>query len=98
MNKTELVDAVAERTGVSKKDAAAVIDGMFVEISQVVARGGEKVTIPGMVSFEQVARKARKGFNPQTGEPIQIAASNAVKITAGAKLKAYAKGDQAPPA
>ncbi len=97
MNKTELVDAVSERTGVSKKDAGAVIDGMFIEISQVVAGGGEKVTIPGMLSFERVARKARKGFNPQTGEEIMIAASNAVKITAGAKLKAYAKGTQTPP-
>jgi DNA-binding protein HU-beta len=92
MNKTELVDAVAERAEVSKKDAAAVIDAMFVEISRAVAKGEEKVTIPGMVSFEQVDRKARKGFNPQTGAEIEIPASKAVKITAGAKLKAYAKG------
>ena len=97
MNTTELVDAAAERAGVSKKDAGAVIDAMFVEISRAVARGGEKVVIPGMVSFEQVQRKARKGFNPQTNEPLEIPASSAVKITAGAKLKAYAKGTQAPP-
>jgi len=98
MNKTELVDAVAGRAEVSKKDAAAVIDAMFVEISRAVAAGGDKVTIPGMISFERVERKARKGFNPQTGSPLDIPASNAVKITAGAKLKAYAKGTQAPPA
>ncbi len=97
MNKTELVDAVADRAGVSKKDAGAVIDAMFVEISRAVAAGDQKVTIPGMVSFEQVDRKARKGFNPQTGAEIQIPASTAVKITAGAKLKAYAKGDTPPP-
>lgn len=97
MNKTELVDAVSERTGVSKKDAGSVIDAMFVEISHVVAKGGDKVTIPGYVSFEQVDRKARKGFNPQTKEPIEIPASTAVKITAGAKLKSYAKGVQPPP-
>ena len=97
MNKTELIDQVAHRTGLSKKDVGAVIDGLFVEVSRVVARGEDKVTIPGFVSFEQVERKARKGFNPQTGEPIMIPASTAVKVTAGNKLKAYAKGTEAPP-
>lgn len=91
MNKTELVDAVAEESGVSKKDAGAVIDAMFATISNCVSKG-DKVTIPGMVSFDQVDRKARKGFNPQTGEAIQIPASKAIKIQAGAKLKAAAKG------
>jgi DNA-binding protein HU-beta len=97
MNKTELIDQIAERTGVPKKDVGAVIDGLFIEVSQVVAKGGEKVTIPGFVSFEQVDRKARKGFNPQTGEPITIPASTAVKVTAGNKLKAYARGVELPP-
>ncbi len=97
MNKTELVDQIAERTGVPKKDVGAVIDGLFIEVSHVVAKGGDKVTIPGFISFEQVDRKARKGFNPQTQEPITIPASTAVKVTAGNKLKAYAKGTEAPP-
>jgi DNA-binding protein HU-beta len=78
MNKTELIDQIAERTGVPKKDVGAVIDGFFIEVSQVVAKGDEKVTIPGFISFEQVDRKARKGFNPQTGEPITIPASTAM--------------------
>lgn len=91
MNKTELVDAVAESTGVSKKDVGAVIDGMFDQVCQSVGQGN-KVSIPGMISFDQVDRKARKGFNPQTGQPIEIPASKAVKISAGAKLKAAAKG------
>lgn len=98
LNKTELIDQIAERTGLAKKDVGAVIDGLFVEVSRVVAKGSDKVTIPGFVSFEQVARKARKGFNPQTGEPIEIPASKAVKVTAGNKLKAFAKGDEKPPA
>ena len=98
MNKTELIDQIADRTGVSKKDVGAVIDGFFVEVSRVVAKGDEKVTIPGFVTFEQVDRKARKGFNPQTQEPITIEASTAVKVTAGNKLKAYAKGSEQPPA
>jgi len=97
MNKTELIDDIAERTGVSKKDVGAVIDGLFVTVSNVVAKGDDKVTIPGFVAFEQVNRKARKGFNPQTGEPITIPASTAVKVTAGNKLKAYAKGSENPP-
>jgi DNA-binding protein HU-beta len=97
MNKTELIDQIAERTGVPKKDVGAVIDGFFIEVSQVVAKGDEKVTIPGFISFEQVDRKARKGFNPQTGEPITIPASTAVKVTAGNKLKSYARGTEAPP-
>ena len=97
MNKTELIDQIADRTGISKKDVGAVIDGLFVEVSQVVAKGDEKVTIPGFISFEQVSRKARKGFNPQTGEPITIPEATAVKVTAGNKLKAYAKGTETPP-
>ena len=97
MNKTELIDQIAERSGVSKKDVGAVIEGLFVAVSHVVAKGEEKVTIPGFVSFEQVDRKARKGFNPQTGEPITIPAATAVKVTAGNKLKAYARGTDSPP-
>lgn len=97
MNKTELIDQIADRTGVSKKDVGAVIDGLFIQVSQVVAKGDEKVTIPGFVTFEQVERSSRTGFNPQTGEQITIPAGTAVKVTAGSKLKAYAKGTDAPP-
>lgn len=98
MNKTELIDHIADRTGVPKKDVGSVIEGLFVEVSRVVHKGEDKVTIPGFISFEQVDRKERKGFNPQTGEPITIPASTAVKVTAGNKLKAYAKGTEQPPA
>ncbi len=96
MNKSELVEAIAARTDVAKRDVAAVLDGMFVEVSKVVAKGGEKVTIPGWITFEQTERSARTARNPQTGESIQVAASKAVKVTAGSKLKAIAKGDQQP--
>jgi DNA-binding protein HU-beta len=97
MNKTELIDQIADRTGVPKKDVGAVIDGLFVEVSKVVAKGDEKVTIPGFVTFEQVTRSARTGFNPQTGEQMPIPAGTAVKVTAGSKLKAFAKGTDSPP-
>ncbi len=97
MNKSQLVDRISDRTGVSKKDVGDVIEGMFVEVSHVVANGGDKLTLPGFLSFEQVKRAERKGFNPQTKEPITIPAGTAVKVSAGARLKAYAKGTEQPP-
>ena len=96
MNKSELVEAISARADVPRKDVGAVLDAMFVEVSKVVAEGNEKVTIPGWISFEQTERSARTGRNPQTGEAIEVKASKAVKITAGSKLKAIAKGDAQP--
>ncbi len=98
MTKTELVAAIAERTGVSKADVERALGGFQDIVSQEVAKGDEKVTIPGFLSFEQTMRSARKGRNPQTGEEIQVPASKAVKISAGSKLKAIAKGTEPPPA
>lgn len=92
MKKTELIDQVAEGTGLSKKDVAAVIDEVF-EVVMAQVRSGEKVSIPGVIAFEQVERKARQGYNPQTGEAMPIPASKAVKITAGSRLKAAGKGE-----
>lgn len=91
MNKAELTDAVAESAGVSKSDVAKVLTGLEEVITGAV-KGGEKVTLPGFVSFEQTDRAARTGRNPQTGETIQIAASKGVKVSAGSKLKAAVKG------
>lgn len=96
MNKSELVEAISTRTDVPRKDVSAVLDGLFSEVSRVVADGSEKVSIPGFITFEQTERSARTGRNPQTGETIQVKASKAVKITAGSKLKAIAKGDVKP--
>ena len=91
MNKAELTDAVAESAGVSKSDVGKVLAGLEEVITGAV-KGGEKVTLPGFVSFEQTDRAARTGRNPQTGETIQIAASKGVKVSAGSKLKAAVKG------
>ena len=98
MTKTELVAAIADRTGVSKADVEPTLGGFPDIVSQEVAKGDDKVTIPGFLSFEQTMRSARKGRNPQTGEEIQVPASKAVKISAGSKLKAIAKGTEPPPA
>ena len=88
MNKTELVETIAQRTDIAKKDVQAVLD-TFEEIAgDVVAKGKEALTIPGFLKFEQTARAARTGRNPQTGAPVDIPASTAMKFTAGSALKA----------
>ncbi len=91
MNKSELVSTIAQRTGQSEKDVSAVLNGFIDIVGETVAKGKDKVTIPGFLSFERVDRKARTGRNPQTGEPMKVPASKAVKVTAGARLKALAK-------
>lgn len=90
MNRSELVAAVAAESGLSQADVNRTVDALFSVVSGAVA-SGTKVAIPGWISFEQTHRKARQGRNPQTGETIQIAASNGVKVSAGSKLKAAAK-------
>jgi DNA-binding protein HU-beta len=68
-----------------------VIDG-FAEVAYGAVGSGDKITIPGFLSIEQTFRSARTGRNPQTGATIEIAATNAAKVSAGSKLKAAAKG------
>ena len=97
MNRSELIEAVSQRAGVGKSDVDAVLKGFQDVVSSTVAKGDEKITIPGFLSFEQGARSARTGRNPQTGETIEVAASKTVKISAGSKLKAIAAGKEAPP-
>ena len=86
MNKTEVVDVVAQRTGVSKTDTDKVISTFFELAAETVA-DGEKLSIPGWISFERTHRAARSGRNPATGQPMHIPARNAVKVSAGKKLK-----------
>lgn len=91
MNKSELIDAIAAKTGLSKTDVGGVLDG-FAEVAYGAVGSGDKITIPGFLSIEQTYRSARTGRNPQTGATIQIVATNAAKVSAGSKLKAAAKG------
>lgn len=90
LNRTELVAAVAAESGQSQATVSAVVDAFFATIAKSVGEG-TKVSIPGWIGVERTHRSARSGRNPQTGETIQIAASNGVKISAGSKLKAAAK-------
>ena len=91
LNKTDLVAAVAAASGQSQAVVSGVVDEFFNVVSKSVA-AGTKVAIPGWISFEQTHRAARAGRNPATGATIQIAASKGVKVAAGSKLKAAAKG------
>lgn len=92
MNRTELVAALAERAEVARKDADAVLSALAEVAGEVVAKGDEKITVPGFLSIERTNRSARTARNPQTGAPIEIPAGYGVKVSAGSKLKEAAKG------
>ncbi|WP_329274186.1 HU family DNA-binding protein [Streptomyces sp. NBC_00691] len=92
MNRRELTAARADRAEVTRKDADALLTALAETVGDVVARGDEKVTIPGFLTFERTHRAARTARNPQTGDPIDIPAGFSVKISAGSKLKEAAKG------
>ncbi|MBQ4482578.1 MAG: HU family DNA-binding protein [Lachnospiraceae bacterium] len=86
MNKTELVEAIAKKAEISKKDAEAALNAMTEAIGKALKKG-DKVQLVGFGTFETVKRAARTGRNPQTGEEIKIAASKAPKFKAGKALK-----------
>ena len=86
MNKQGLVEKVAEKTGLTKKDATAAVDTLFDSIQEAL-KDGEKVQVIGFGNFEVRERAARKGRNPQTGEEITIAASKSPAFKAGKQLK-----------
>ena len=91
MNKSELVDALSDKAGVSKTDADAVLKALEEVVTSEVASQGGKITLPGFMTFERTYRNPRTGRNPQTGETIQVPGANAMKVSAGSKLKAAAK-------
>ena len=86
MNKTELIAAVAEAAGVSKKDTEQVLNTFFDTV-QVALKEDRKVQIPGFGSFEVRERAARTGRNPHTGEAIEIAAAKVPAFKPGKNLK-----------
>jgi len=86
MNKAELINAVAEKADVSKKDAEAVISATLETITAAL-KEGDKVQLVGFGSFEVKKRAARTGRNPQTGETIEIAAAKLPVFKAGKALK-----------
>lgn len=85
MNKTELIEAIATESGLSKADAKRAIEA-FVSTTTSALKKGDRVALVGFGSFSTSDRAARKGRNPQTGKEITIAAKKVVKFKAGAEL------------
>lgn len=90
MNKSEFVDSVAAKSGLSKREAGDAVDAVLEVIESTLKSGGE-VNFTGFGKFSVTHRKARTGRNPATGATIQIAASKAPKFSAGAALKKAVK-------
>lgn len=86
MNKTELVSAIAEKSGLSKTDSEKALNALTDAVTSELKNGG-KVQLVGFGTFEVSERAARTGKNPQTGEPLEIAACKAPKFKAGKALK-----------
>lgn len=86
MNKTELIAAAAEQTGLTKKDTEKVINAALDTITAALVKG-DKVQVSGFGIFEVKEREARTGRNPRTGEPMEIAASKNPAFKASKTLK-----------
>lgn len=85
MNKTEFINAVAEKSGLSKVDAKKAVEASVETVSSELKEGG-KVALLGFGSFSVAEKSARKGVNPKTKQPIEIPARKSVKFKAGAEL------------
>jgi DNA-binding protein HU-beta len=86
VNKNDLIDAVAERTGLAKSDAARAVEAVFGTITETLQKG-DQVALSGFGTFVAKLRAARTGRNPRTGEAIAIPASRAPGFKAGKALK-----------
>jgi len=85
MNKTELVNAIAEKAGLAKVDAKNALDATIAAITEALAQD-DKVALVGFGTFATVEKAARQGINPRTKEKVEIAARKVVKFKAGAEL------------
>jgi len=86
MNKSQLIEAVASDSGLTKVDSARAIESLLDTVTRTLKKGDE-VVITGFGKFSVVNRAARQGVNPRTGERVRIKASKAPKFSAGASLK-----------
>ena len=91
MNKTELVEAIAKETGLSKKDSEKAVKAFTEAVSKELKKKG-KVQLVGFGTFETAKRAARTGKNPQTGASIKIPAATVPKFKAGKALKDAVNG------
>jgi nucleoid DNA-binding protein len=86
MNKSQLIEAVASDSGLTKSDSARVIESLLDTVTRTL-RKGDEVNITGFGKFSVIKRAERQGVNPRTGERVKIKASKAPKFSAGASLK-----------
>jgi DNA-binding protein HU-beta len=86
VTKQDFVDAVADRAGISKRDASSAVDAVLDCLTDAL-RQGDSVTFTGFGKFSTSARAERMGVNPRTGDRVQIAATTVPKFTAGSALK-----------
>ena len=87
MTKIEIVESLAEKTGMQKKDAESVLETLVNTIQESL-KNGQKVNLAGLGTFVVVEKKARVARNPKTGEEIPISARRVVTFRAGHKLRA----------
>lgn len=87
MNKAQLIDAIADKAGLTKADAKKGLDATIGAVSEAL-KDGDRVSLVGFGSFSVSERGARTGRNPQTGKEIKIAAKKVVKFKPGAELSA----------
>jgi DNA-binding protein HU-beta len=85
MNKTELIDAIAEESGLSKVNSRKALDAFLDTVSSELKKGG-KITLVGHGTYQVVEKSARTGINPRTKAPIKIPAKKAVRFKPGANL------------
>ena len=86
MNKTELISALAAKSGLTKKDSEKALKAFEEAVTETLVAGG-KVQLVGFGTFDVAERAAREGRNPQTGEPMKIAASKAPRFKVGKALR-----------
>lgn len=91
MNKNELIEAIAEKTGSSKAQAARIVTALTETLTEVLQKG-DAISLPGFGTFEVRSRSERTGRNPRTGEQLKIAASRVPAFKPGATLKAAVNG------
>lgn len=91
MNKTDLINAISEKSSLTKKDSEAALNATIEAITEAL-KAGDKVSLIGFGTFDVRERAARKGKNPQTGAVIDIAASKAPAFKAGRGLKDAVNG------
>lgn len=86
MTKTQLVDSIQTRTGMTRKQAAEAVDAVLQTVEEVLGRGGE-IVLPGFGKFSVSERGARTGKHPQTGESMRIAATRVPRFSPASALK-----------